>query len=136
MALVADELEDRPPNLFMIHGPGSPGVFYNMPLGAERQISWIADFMRFMRDQQLGAAEPSPESEAAWGAEVSAIADATLFPRTDSWWTGANIPGKPRQFSAYLGGTLYYQRLADASAKDYEGFAFEPAARPDDAEAS
>lgn len=124
------------PNLFMIHGPGSPGVFYNMPLGAERQIDWIADFVRFMREQRLGTAEPTPDAEAAWGAEVSAIADMTLFPRTDSWWTGANIPGKPRQFSAYLGGTLYYQRLADASAKNYEGFAFEPAIRPEDARAS
>jgi len=122
------------PNLFMIHGPGSPGVFYNMPLGAERQIKWIADFVQFMREQRVGAAEPKPDCEAAWGAEVSAIADATLFPRTDSWWTGANIPGKPRQFSAYLGGTLYYQRLADA-AKDYAGFAFEQADRAEDAEA-
>jgi len=123
------------PNLFMIHGPGSPGVFYNMPLGAERQINWIADFVQFMREQRVGAAEPRPDCEAAWGAEVSAIADATLFPRTDSWWTGANIPGKPRQFSAYLGGTLYYERLADASAKDYEEFVFEPALRAEGAEA-
>ena len=123
------------PNLFMIHGPGSPGVFYNMPLGAERQVNWIADFMRYLREQGVGAAEPTPDSEAAWGAEVSAIADTTLFPRTDSWWTGANIPGKPRYFSAYLGGTLYYQRLADASAKGYEGFVFEPALHTEEAEA-
>jgi cyclohexanone monooxygenase len=123
------------PNLFMIHGPGSPGVFYKMPLGAERQIGWIADFVQHLRDEGVGAAEPAPDREAAWGAEVSAIADATLFPRTDSWWTGANIPGKPRHFSAYLGGTLYYQRLADASAGGYEGFVFEPASRTEDAEA-
>jgi cation diffusion facilitator CzcD-associated flavoprotein CzcO len=122
------------PNLFMIHGPGSPGVFYNMPLGAERQISWIADFVQHLRDRGVGAAEPTAESEEAWGAEVSAIAGATLFPHTDSWWTGANIPGKPRHFSAYLGGTLYYQRLADA-AKTYAGFAFEPAVRAEDAAA-
>lgn len=121
------------PNLFMIHGPGSPGVFYNMPLGAERQIDWIADLVQFMREQHMGAAEPNPDDEAAWGAEVSAIADATLFPRTDSWWTGANIPGKPRQFSAYLGGTLYYQRLAHA-AEDYAGFAFERANRAEGAD--
>jgi cation diffusion facilitator CzcD-associated flavoprotein CzcO len=123
------------PNLFMIHGPGSPGVFYNMPLGAERQINWIGDFVRHLREQGMGAAEPTADSEAAWGAEVSAIASATLFPRTDSWWTGANIPGKPRLFSAYLGGTLYYQRLADASAKHYEGFVFEPALRAEGVEA-
>jgi cyclohexanone monooxygenase len=115
------------PNLFMIHGPGSPGVFYNMPLGAERQLNWIGTLIRHVREQELGAVEPTTDSEAAWAAEVSAIANATLFPRTDSWWTGANIEGKPRYFSAYLLGTLYYQRLSDVAAKDYAGFAFEPA---------
>jgi cyclohexanone monooxygenase len=115
------------PNLFMIHGPGSPGVFYNMPLGAERQIGWIGDCIRYLRNQGLGAVEPSADSEDAWSDEVTGIANFTLFPRTDSWWTGANIPGKPRYFSAYLGGSLYYQRLADVAAKDYDGFMFEKA---------
>jgi cyclohexanone monooxygenase len=114
------------PNLFMIHGPGSPGVFYNMPLGAERQMGWIGDFMRYLDKQGQGAAEPTTVSEEAWGGEVSAIANATLFPRTDSWWTGANIEGKPRGFSAYLGGSFYYMRIADVAAKDYEGFEFQP----------
>jgi cyclohexanone monooxygenase len=113
------------PNLFMIHGPGSPGVFYNMPLGAERQMDWIGNFIRHLREQDLGAGEPTTDAEEAWAAEVSGIANATLFPRTDSWWTGANIPGKPRYFSAYLGGSLYYHRIAELAAKDYEGFVFE-----------
>ena len=117
------------PNLFMLHGPGSPGVFYNMPLGAERQMDWIGNCMRRLREKGLCAVEPTPDSEEAWVSEVSAIANATLFPRTDSWWTGANIPGKPRYFSAYLGGSLYYHRIAEVAAKDYEGFVFEPARR-------
>jgi len=121
------------PNLFMIHGPGSPGVFYNMPLGAERQVDWIGDFMGYLEENEVDAAEPTAESEEAWSNEVSAIADATLFPRTDSWWTGANIPGKPRYFSAYLGGSIYYQRLADVAASAYPGFVFEKAG---DAEAA
>ena len=124
------------PNLFMIHGPGSPGVFYNMPLGAERQLDWVGHFMRHLRERGLGAGEPTEASEEAWGAEVSGLANATLFPRTDSWWTGANIPGKPRYFSVYLGGSLYYHRLAEVAARDYEGFVFEPAHRADDSEAS
>jgi len=123
------------PNLFMIHGPGSPGVFYNMPLGAERQLNWIGDFMRHLHAQGMGAVEPRTESEEAWANEVAGIANATLFPRTDSWWTGANVEGKPRYFSAYLGGSIYYQRLADVAAKDYEGFAFEPAQSEGDAQA-
>jgi cation diffusion facilitator CzcD-associated flavoprotein CzcO len=124
------------PNLFMIHGPGSPGVFYNMPLGAERQMDWIGNCMRHLREHELGAVEPTADSEEAWSAEVSGIANATLFPRTDSWWTGANIEGKPRYFSAYLGGSLYYQRIADVAAGKYEGFVFEQSHRADDAEAS
>ena len=59
------------PNLFMIHGPGSPGVFYNMPLGAERQMNWIGDCMRHLREQGLGAVEPTTDSEEAWASEVS-----------------------------------------------------------------
>ena len=124
------------PNLFMIHGPGSPGVFYNMPLGAERQLGWIGKCMRYLRERQLGAIEPTTNSEEAWAAEVSALANATLFPRTDSWWTGANVPGKPRYFSAYLGGSLYYQRIAEVASKDYEGLVFEPAHRVESAAGS
>jgi hypothetical protein len=102
------------PNLFMIHGPGS----------------------RHLEKQGMGAVEPTTDSEEAWAKEVTGIANATLFPRTDSWWTGANIPGKPRYFSVYLGGSLYYQRISEVAAKDYEGFVFEPAHRAEDAEAS
>jgi cation diffusion facilitator CzcD-associated flavoprotein CzcO len=124
------------PNLFMIHGPGSPGVFYNMPLGAERQLDWIGNCMRHLQEQGMGTVEPTTDSEEAWGNEVNGIANATLFPRTDSWWTGANIPGKPRYFCAYLGGSLYYQRISDVAAGGYTGFVFEPAHRADDATAS
>ncbi|MBB85140.1 MAG: cyclohexanone monooxygenase [Deltaproteobacteria bacterium] len=114
------------PNLFMIHGPGSPGVFYNMPLGAERQMGWIGEFIQFLEKNGHGAAEPTAESEEAWGNEVQGIANATLFPKTDSWWTGANVEGKPRYFSAYLGGGIYYMRIADIAARDYDGYTFEP----------
>ena len=82
-----------------------------------------------LREQELCALEPTADSEAAWGSEVSGIANATLFPRTDSWWTGANIPGKPRYFSAHLIGSFYYHRISEVAAKDYEGFVFEPARR-------
>ena len=124
------------PNLFMIHGPGSPGVFYNMPLGAERQMEWIGKCMRHLKEQDLGAIEATTDSEEAWANEVSALASFTLFPRTDSWWTGANIPGKPRYFSVYLGGSIYYQRISDMADKGYEGFEFEQTRRTDAAEGS
>ena len=124
------------PNLFMIHGPGSPGVFYNMPLGAERQMAWIGDLVRRLRDRNLGAVEATTDSEAAWAGEVAALANATLFPRTDSWWTGANVPGKPRYSSVYLGGSIYYARLDEVAAKEYEGLVFEEAHDASDAGAA
>ena len=117
------------PNLFMIHGPGSPGVFYNMPLGAERQMDWIGKCMDHLREKELGSVEPVAASEQAWFDEVTTIASFTLFPRTDSWWTGANVEGKPRYFSAYLGGAMYYDRIRDVAANDFEGFRFEAVQR-------
>ena len=99
-------------------------------------MNWIGDFMRHLEKHGVGAVEPTTESEEAWGNEVSVLAGVTLFPRTDSWWTGANIEGKPRYFSVDLGGSIYYMRIADIAAKDYPGFAFEAAHSAEDAEAS
>lgn len=113
------------PNLFMIHGPGTPGVLYNMPLGAELETEWIGNFVRHLRDQGMGAAEPTLDAEKSWDQEVSELANKTLFPRTDSWYTGANIPGKPRHFSVHLGGPAYFQRIVDLADEGYEGFVFE-----------
>jgi cyclohexanone monooxygenase len=99
-------------------------------------MEWIGKLMDHLRERGQGAVEPTAESEEAWAAEVAGLANATLFPRTDSWWTGANIEGKPRYFSVYLGGSIYYMRLADVEAKGYPGLSFEPAHREDDAQAS
>jgi len=69
--------------------------------------------------------EPTAASELAWGEEVRALAEATLFPQADSWYLGANIPGKPRVFMPYIGGFGNYRKLcADIAARGYEGFSF------------
>jgi cation diffusion facilitator CzcD-associated flavoprotein CzcO len=117
------------PNLFMIHGPESPSVVWNMQLGAELEADWIRDCIRYMREHRLGAIEPEPGVEVAWGREVADIANRTLFPQNDSWYMGSNIPGKPRQFAMYLGGPEYFKRLAKVAAAGYEGFTLEPDAR-------
>ncbi len=124
------------PNLFLIHGPGSPSVLYNMPLGAERETEWIGNCVRYLREKGLGAIEPTPDSEKIWDKEVTELANETLYPLTDSWYTGANIPGKHRQFQVHLGGPLYFQRLSEVAAKGYEGFVFEEENRVDVSAAS
>lgn len=113
------------PNLFMIHGPTSPGVLFTMPLGGERQTAWIESCIRHLEDSGFGAMEPTEAAEADWDREISALADRTLYPRTNSWYTGANIPGKPRQFLAHIRGSAYFDRLTEIASNGFDGFVFE-----------
>ena len=69
--------------------------------------------------------EATEAAEDGWVAHVAEVADLTLFPQADSWYMGANVPGKPRVFLAYLGGVGTYRDLCDGVAADgYRGFAF------------
>jgi len=115
------------PNMFMIHGPGSPGVFFTMPLGAELQTQWIESCIRHLDASDLATIETTHDAEQAWGAEINEIANRTLYPRTDSWYMGANVPGKPRQFLGHLRGSEYFDRLNEVADSGFDGFVFEPA---------
>ncbi|MDA1075493.1 MAG: NAD(P)/FAD-dependent oxidoreductase [Proteobacteria bacterium] len=113
------------PNLFMIHGPTSPGVLYTMPLGGERTMRWIADCIHHLKEQNLGAIEATDLAAEKWGREIDDMANQTLYPLTDSWYMGANIPGKPRQFLAHLRGSQYFDQLNAVAEAGFEGFVFE-----------
>ncbi|MGD9602899.1 MAG: flavin-containing monooxygenase [Gammaproteobacteria bacterium] len=115
------------PNLFMIHGPESPCVLFNMPLGAELQGDWIRECILHLRAHGIGVIEPAPGVEFAWSREVETIANQSLYPQTESWYTGSNIPGKHRQFAVHMGGPAYFARIRAAAAAGYEGFVLEPA---------
>ena len=80
---------------------------------------------RDLRERGLSAIEATPDAEKSWDREVTDLANTTLYPLTDSWYTGANIPGKPRQFCVHLGGPLYFQRISEVAAQGYEGFVLE-----------
>jgi cyclohexanone monooxygenase len=116
------------PNMFMIHGPGSPGVFFTMPLGAELQVQWVGQCIRHLDGNGHGTVETTPAAEQAWDAQIQAIANKTLYPKTNSWYLGANIPGKPRQFLGHLAGSQYFDQLTATAEADFAGFVFEPAA--------
>jgi cyclohexanone monooxygenase len=114
------------PNLFMITGPQSPSVLNNMILGIEHHVRWITNCIDFMRRHGLRSIEPTPEAQSGWDDEVRAAASETLYPQAESWYVGANIPGKPRVFMVYVGGFDKYVRTCDAIAeKGYEGFVFD-----------
>ena len=51
------------------------------------------------------------------------VGDATLYPLADSWYTGANIPGKPRVFMPYVGGMDKYKAFCDRETQTrYQSF--------------
>ncbi len=111
------------PNLFMITGPQSPGVKSQMILSCEQHVNWIADCLSYMRDKDLHRIEPQPEAEANWVQHNNEVADGTLYPLANSWYVGANIPGKPRVFMPYVGGVTAYKKKCDeVAANGYEGF--------------
>jgi cyclohexanone monooxygenase len=83
------------PNLFTISGPGSPSVLTNMLVSIEQHVEWIGDCIDYLRTHEHATIEATPEAEDGWVAHVNGIADLTLYPRCNSWYLGANVPGKP-----------------------------------------
>tara|TARA_B100000900_G_scaffold396480_1_gene395811 strand:- start:1356 stop:2984 length:1629 start_codon:yes stop_codon:yes gene_type:complete len=113
------------PNLFTVTGPGSPSVLSNMLVSIEQHVDWITECIEHMRDRQLRLIEPTLAAEDAWVVHVNEVAEGTMFtaPSCNSWYLGANIPGKPRIFMPYVGGVGEYRKKCDeVVANDYEGF--------------
>ncbi|WP_277874641.1 flavin-containing monooxygenase [Mesobacillus harenae] len=114
------------PNLFMITGPQSPSVLSNMMVSIEQHVDWVADCIGYLRENNLEAIEATVPAEEAWSQQCNDIAEMSLAVKTDSWYMGANIEGKPRGFIAFAGGVgLYRQICDDITAKGYEGFSLE-----------
>jgi len=111
------------PNLFVSTGPGSPSVLSNMIVSIEQHVDWIAECITYLRSHGRTAIEATTAAEEAWVVHVNAVGAATLYPRANSWYMGANIPGKPRVFLPYVGGVgTYRQKCDEVAARGYEGF--------------
>ena len=112
------------PNLFTITGPGSPSVLTNMLPSIEQHVEWIADCLAYMRERGLRRIEASVDAEEAWVEHVGAVAGRSLRSVCDSWYVGANVPGKARVFMPYIGGfPVYVQKCNEVAANGYAGFA-------------
>ena len=119
------------PNMFMITGPGSPSVLSNMPVSIEQHVEWISDFVEYLRERDVDIVDTDPQAEVEWVQHVNDIADQTMFMLADSWYLGANIPGKPRVFMPYAGGVgPYRERCDEIAANSYEGFVMSEASEP------
>ena len=111
------------PNFFTITGPGSPSVLSNMMVSIEQHVEWIADCLARLRAEDMVVIEPTETAEAGWMTHMNDCAQITLFPLANSWYMGANVPGKPRVFLPYVGGVDMYRKACDdVVASDYLGF--------------
>jgi cyclohexanone monooxygenase len=138
-ALLRDVWQDGPrsylglgvagfPNMFIITGPGSPSVFSNMVLSIEHDVEWIGNCLTTLRERDIAIIEADETAQDDWVAHVSDLAEGTLFTQANSWYIGANIPGKPRVFMPYLGGVDTYQtKCREVADAGYRGFNLEGA---------
>ena len=124
------------PNLFMITGPGSPSILANVVVSIEQHVDMIADCLALMQANGHNRVEVDPKAEADWAKHVDDLANTSLMAQAKSWYTGANIPGKPRVFMPYMGGAGEFRKICNKIISDgFTGFVMkqvpekDPAAR-------
>ncbi len=111
------------PNFFTVTGPGSPSVLSNMAVSIEQHVDWICDTIDRLKADGFDTIEPTVTAENGWVQFVNDAGDITLFPKADSWYMGANVPGKPRVFLPFVGGVGTYRRTCDEVVeREYLGF--------------
>lgn len=111
------------PNMFTISGPGSPSVLTNMVVSIEQHVNWISRCINHMRLNQMNYIEAELGAEDEWVAHNNSLSELTLFPGCNSWYLGANVPGKPRVFMPYVGGFhTYVAKCDDVVHNGYKGF--------------
>jgi cation diffusion facilitator CzcD-associated flavoprotein CzcO len=110
------------PNLFILTGPGSPSVLANMFVANEQHVDWVADCIAYLRERGPATIEATQEAAEAWVLHVNEVAGRTLYPTCNSWYLGANIPGKTRVFMPLPGFPSYAEKCDDVALKGYEGF--------------
>ena len=115
------------PNFFTITGPGSPSILTNVVVSIEQHVAWIAEAIAHLDANGFASMEADAAAEDSWVAHVGEVAHRTLFVYANSWYMGANIPGKPRVFLPYAGGFNAYRRKCEAVvAAGYDGFILLP----------
>ena len=111
------------PNMFNIAGAGSTSAFTNVIVSIEHHVDWIADCITYLDSNRLATIEPTEAAEADWAEHVNRAAARTVFLSCNSWYLGANIPGKTRMFMPLAWGfPAYADRCAKVAHDGYEGF--------------
>ena len=121
-------LLNRFPNLFTVCGPNSPAALANVITLDQENGDWVCECIEYMRKNHFTIVEASAAAEAEWMSLVASLAAKSLMPKANTWYTGTNIDGKPRNFSQFTGGFLRYREFcARVIADGWRGLVFERA---------
>ncbi len=110
------------PNLFMAGGPHL--IAGNFPRATEIMVDLINGLLQHARANGRTYIAPEQEASANWTEEVHEAAKIALIAE-NSWFRGANIPGKAREYLPYAGSlSRFRDRMAVMAEQGYPGFAF------------
>ncbi len=101
------------PNLFMITGPGSPSVLSNMVVSIEQHADWVVDRLMAMREDGFTTMEATETAQAGWARHMADCSMLTLHRLANTWYTGANVPGKAQGVMPYTGGVGPYRAICN-----------------------
>ncbi|MBU0562421.1 MAG: NAD(P)/FAD-dependent oxidoreductase [Gammaproteobacteria bacterium] len=112
------------PNLFTTGAPLAPSAaLCNMTTCLQQQVDWITGCIDFAGKLGKKTIEATAEFEDQWVRHHDEVASATLVVKTDSWYMGSNVDGKPRRLLSYIGGAgNYHKRCDQIAAEGYPGF--------------
>jgi len=107
------------PNLFTINA-ASVGNFVR---ACEPLVDWVSEAICYVRDHGLTRISASPEAETAWTQHVAEAGAKILRTQANSWFVGANIPGKARfLLTSPDSAPVMRAKRVEVAAKGYEGF--------------
>ena len=112
------------PNFFTSAAPLAPAAaFCNVPTCLQQQVEWITDAIAYVeKNGEDKTIEASKAFEDNWVKHHDEVTNATLIAKVDSWWTGANIEGKPRRVLSYIHVGNYRAACENVAKNNYEGF--------------
>ena len=95
----------------------------NMTTCLAQQTEWITRLVKQMKEKGETVVEPSEEAENKWVEHHDSLVNATLFPKSDSWYMGSNVEGKQRRMLSYVGGVGTYRAKCEEEANaNYPSF--------------
>lgn len=116
------------PNAFILYGPQAPTSLANGPTFIELQVNWVMDMVENMAADKVASVEPKTQSAEQWNATNVGLFNMTLVSKQDSWWNGANVPGKKREPLLWFGGQTAWKKEAEKALQDWSQWEVKPTA--------